>query len=71
MTDHTLCPSCKRRGLYTEIERDTGICGYCADRQYEAHMERREFEHYHPPLTEPPVARWRDGFVEKPASDNH
>lgn len=41
--------------LYGEIERDTGLCCRCADREYERHMERREFEYFHPPLPQPPL----------------
>ena len=50
-----LCPRCKVRELHYDPplhEDDDGgyqvICDHCADREYEAHMERREFEHYHP-----------------------
>jgi hypothetical protein len=38
--------------LFGEIERDTGLCGACADREYERHMANREWEHFHPHLTD-------------------
>jgi len=42
-----MCTECKNRALYGDIERDTGFCGYCADRMYEREQERREWEYYH------------------------
>lgn len=42
-----LCPHCRKRLLYTEIERDTGICGFCADRMYEREQSRREWAYFH------------------------
>jgi hypothetical protein len=43
-----LCPHCKKRHLWSTDERELHICNYCADRQYERHQERREWEYYHP-----------------------
>lgn len=34
--------------LFGEIERDLGICNNCADRAYERHTERLEWEYFHP-----------------------
>lgn len=42
------CPNCKTGLLIDDIEIETGICGSCADREYEREQERREFEYYHP-----------------------
>lgn len=48
------------RALYGEIERDTGLCGSCADREYERHIANREWEYFHPPaersVEEVPIA---------------
>jgi hypothetical protein len=50
-----ICPKCqKREREYFEPcgADDEGYlspyCGPCADREYEAHQERREFDYYHP-----------------------
>lgn len=43
-----ICTECKDFIDPDDSGFDYHICGYCADKQYERHMERREFEYYHP-----------------------
>lgn len=47
MSDQSRCRKCDKP-LFDEIERDTWLCSSCADREYERHLERREWEHFHP-----------------------
>ncbi len=44
--DNIDCQECNKP-VFSEIERDLHICNRCADRQYERHTRRREFEYYH------------------------
>lgn len=41
------CPFCKKRGLFSQDEKDLRICNRCADRQYENYQEQAEWNYYH------------------------
>lgn len=43
-----LCARCKKQEVEVIDDWVSTLCPYCADREYEAYQERREFEYYHP-----------------------
>ena len=44
---HEKCPKCKHRVLYTESERENGICDRCADKLAESYNEQQDWNHWH------------------------
>lgn len=47
MREPELCRECEQRILCDEIEEDTGVCMYCADKLAARYQQRREFAEWH------------------------
>lgn len=42
-----LCGKCRQRACEIIDEWISPLCEYCADKDYEAYQERKEWEHFH------------------------
>lgn len=43
-----ICPRCKKQVCEVIDGEEMPLCGHCSDRLNEQHVDRQEFEDYHP-----------------------